>query len=24
LTNGPFGSGTWIRTGDTAGMNRML
>ena len=35
LTNGPYkrrsenaaplsGSGTWIRTGDTAGMNRML
>ena len=31
LTNAPseglnqtYGSGTWIRTGDTAGMNRML
>ena len=24
LTNGPYGSGNWIRTGDTSGMNRML
>ena len=24
LTNGPYGSGDWIRTGDTSGMNRML
>ncbi len=24
LTTGPFGSGKWIRTIDTSGMNRML
>lgn len=24
LTNGPSGSDNWIRTNDTAGMNRML
>ena len=24
LTNGPSGGGNWIRTSDTAGMNRVL
>ena len=24
LTTGPYGSGNWIRTNDTPGMNRML